>query len=173
MRSKHKKYYRHPKTTQERRANQDGRWYRGKRGHKVLVNAWDDEPTVTRTKSWKDKRKTQYRDGPRGQMHSVSTTRFYDELSFRHYCTDFDIPHRVEIITERVYFTSHWVQSLWNENEGFWRRKGWFAFIGIDPTDYKITNKTKEFHYNKIVGYELVWWYDKDICIERVLNYKR
>lgn len=56
------RYYRHPKTTQERRANQERNdpLVRRKRAARNLPTVYDDYP-IHREKSWKKKRKTQYR----------------------------------------------------------------------------------------------------------------
>ena len=54
--------YRHPKTTQERRASQERNdpLIRRKRAARNLPTVYDDIP-IHREKSWKKKRKTQYR----------------------------------------------------------------------------------------------------------------
>ena len=70
MRSKNYSYFRNPKTTQERRANQDRKYVRGKRLPNSLPNGWDDL-CYSYTNSWKDKRKTQYRAGKRGKKHTI------------------------------------------------------------------------------------------------------
>lgn len=53
--------HRKPRTTQERRANQEKQWRRHKRSTKRLVDAWDDI-IVYDQRSWKKHRKKQYRD---------------------------------------------------------------------------------------------------------------
>ena len=50
---------RHPKTTQERRANQD-EWGRARRNKANLVEAWDDVSRLGQ-RCWKEQRKTQYK----------------------------------------------------------------------------------------------------------------
>jgi hypothetical protein len=52
-------FMRHPKTTQERRQNQDG-WGRPCRSLHSLVNAWDDIWRRNQ-RCWKKQRKTQYK----------------------------------------------------------------------------------------------------------------
>lgn len=53
-------YYRHPKTLQEMKANQD--WHvRWRRRSHMLPTAWDDVPRNRDDRSWKRYRKTQYR----------------------------------------------------------------------------------------------------------------
>ena len=54
-----RKYMRLPRTTQERRMNQDG-WGRPCRNLHNLVNAWDDIWKEYQ-RSWKEYRKTQYK----------------------------------------------------------------------------------------------------------------
>lgn len=66
--------YRRIRTTAERRASQKVKYpdaednqlyYRNARNYKNLPNSWDDIPISKRQKSWKAKRKTQYRSKPR------------------------------------------------------------------------------------------------------------
>jgi hypothetical protein len=52
-------YFRHPRTTQERRASQDG-YGRPARNLKNLPNSWDDIWAET-SRCWKQYRKTQYK----------------------------------------------------------------------------------------------------------------
>ena len=62
-------WLRHPRTTQERRANQRELYsefpdfvpYRGRRASHRLVNAWDDIPKNRGDRSWKNYRRTQYK----------------------------------------------------------------------------------------------------------------
>lgn len=51
--------YRVIRTTQERRANQEG-WCRGRRKPHRLPNAWNDYPMYAQ-RCWKKYRRTQYR----------------------------------------------------------------------------------------------------------------
>ncbi len=51
--------FRHMRTTQERRAGQEG-WSRGKRNSKNLPNQWDDIQRRSQ-RSWKEYRKHQYK----------------------------------------------------------------------------------------------------------------
>lgn len=51
--------FRKPRTTAERKANQDG-WERRKRNYKVLPNTYDDV-YAHREKCWKRYRRNQYR----------------------------------------------------------------------------------------------------------------
>lgn len=54
-----KRYMRHPRTTQERRASQDG-WARPNRNMKNLPNTWDDI-WIKHQRCWKEYRETQYK----------------------------------------------------------------------------------------------------------------
>ena len=63
-------WMRHPKTTQEKKANErDADFVRAKRAYKNLVDTWDDIWTHNRD-SWKSrkKKKKQYRIGPRKKI---------------------------------------------------------------------------------------------------------
>lgn len=53
-------YYRHIRTTQERRASQDG-WGRPCRNLHNLPNFWDDIVRDSPQRSWKKHRRTQYK----------------------------------------------------------------------------------------------------------------
>lgn len=54
-------FLRHPRTTSEKRANQDG-WCRGKRSTASLPDVYDDIcPATDGHRSWKRHRRTQYR----------------------------------------------------------------------------------------------------------------
>ena len=113
MRRKNYHWLRRPKTTAERRANQDG-WCRGKRRPCNLANAYDDWPTTT-TKSWKDKRKTQHYTGGRGEHHWVRIDKVTDchtWLRWYHsplwnleeYLKEHDIPYRISTIWNIMFF---------------------------------------------------------------------
>jgi len=60
-----KLYYRRPRSTQEKRANQDYQTVpyrvRGKRRPRQLPDAWDDIPKANRGRGWKTTRQTQYK----------------------------------------------------------------------------------------------------------------
>lgn len=54
-------FLRHPKTTAEIRANQDG-WHRGKRSRRQLPTVFDDLFASARlNRNWKQFRKTKYK----------------------------------------------------------------------------------------------------------------
>ena len=99
MRKKNYVFYRRPKTTAERKANCDCEYVRAKRRPCNIPNSWDDiYPTRVNNNSWKEKRKTQYRPGGRGQEHSICIPevqwRIYWELEW--YFKDHDIPYSIE-----------------------------------------------------------------------------
>lgn len=77
-------YHRSPRTTQERRANQEHRFsglVRGKRRN--LPNAYDDI-FIRRPKSWKGKRRHQRRESPVSRHEQQFTWR--DRESFLAWC---------------------------------------------------------------------------------------
>ncbi len=62
---------RRPRTTQERRENgKRSQFARPKRSASNLTNAWDDK-VVTQQRTWKKRRRSQYRVGGRGKEHRV------------------------------------------------------------------------------------------------------
>lgn len=99
------KYYRNPKTTQEKRANQDREYVRGARLGRNLPSLWDDKPIPYR-KCWKDRRKTQYRGDRRGKANRV----FFEAMEypalweFTDYLERNNIPYREEhIYVDKIY----------------------------------------------------------------------
>ena len=102
-------YYRHPKTTQEQKANErDAQYVRGKRSPHNLPNAWDDKHFEPE-KGWKSTRKTQNRVEKRGRRHYIilsvntaSPTYFDDSReqsnkrwAFEDYCKEHQIPYSI------------------------------------------------------------------------------
>lgn len=99
------KYYRSPKTTQEKRANQDREYVRGARLGRNLPSVWDDKP-ILHSKSWKSKRKTQYRGPKRGRpKYAFFKSYEYRALwDFTEYLEDNNIPYREEhIYVDKIY----------------------------------------------------------------------
>jgi len=163
MRRKNYSWLRHPKTTAERKANQDG-WCRGKRRPCNLANAYDDWPTTV-TKSWKDKRKTQHYPGGRGKHHLLKIYKQKDVWKLEEYCRDHNIPCRTDevkksyLVPEYKWFYTGKVtkfyfrkNSYWYIHERFRRKTG--RMVPRTYTDYYIFN----------------WWHDKDIGINYILN---
>lgn len=109
---------------------------RGCRRAHMLPDSFDD---IWRRpqKSWKKKRKTQYRDPCRGPQHEITIgtdsirppCRRYEE-----YFEEHDIPYFIETIRNVRIKTSWW--------------------------------RELPFRYSSIVGYRIVWWSTKDIGID-------
>ncbi len=53
-------YVRHPRTTNERRADDGSDLIRAKRRQSNIPNEWNDKPQGRRGRSWKNNRKAQY-----------------------------------------------------------------------------------------------------------------
>jgi hypothetical protein len=87
-------YYRAPRTTAERRSNQNG-WCRAKRNPNSLPTTYDDLP-IRHNKSWKSKRKKQYRSGRREHEHSITIYSHVDEWKLKCYFEDHDIPYSIK-----------------------------------------------------------------------------
>lgn len=91
-------YYRHPKTTQERRWGYAHREYiRGRRLPSQLPTAYD-EISVCEQKSWKKKRKTQYHCGGRGK----ETVVYIPNEDYEWYCR-----YRSPVRKLTEYFDEH------------------------------------------------------------------
>lgn len=180
MRKRYKGGYRHPRTTAEKRANQDGEFVRGRRKPHLLPSSYDDI-YVKGTKSWKDKRLTQYRDKPRGKKHEIiikgQNYIFLSDWRLQDYLEKYDIPYRLEPIREN-FQKSSWVTTKREK----WYLKPRFCYswnpdkrhqIGFDwvyrdvPLDkpYKVV-----YTYSRQIGTKIVWWSDKDIGIDYILN---
>jgi hypothetical protein len=105
--------YRAPKTTQEKRVYDEHKEYvRGKRSKRMLPGTWDDIRTSSwdLRKSWKIKRKKQYRVGNRGQEHKVRIESHRREWEIEEYLEIHDIPFRRQNIY-RCYnysYIDHW-----------------------------------------------------------------
>lgn len=177
MRNKHKGWCRKPRTTAEKRANQDREFVRGKRLPSSLPSWYDDIPSI-KTRSWKDHRKTQYRAGGRGKKHVM----IFDKLSWREqwaleeYFKDHEIPYNFEelkykerrkyyIRTERV--KAYQVPAYTFSFNPAKRHQIGYRWIYKDiPLDKP---KVRWYNYSVTTGYRLVWWSDKDIGIDFIL----
>jgi len=166
-----------PKTTNEKKQNQDG-WCRPKRRPNNLVDRWDDKPHCYQ-KSWKKFRRKQYYINGRGQKHSIilpSKTRIW---ILEEYFKNHNIPYRIERIKEsRIicipirknrqigkvpnYITKHiWVRgklkSTIKHQSGYRIIYEWY----IDG--YKKCRRTF------LKEYKVIWWNNKNIGIEYII----
>ena len=172
-------YYRHPRTRNEMRANQEG-WERPCRRPHLLPDTYDDL-WPHHEKGWKAKRKTQYYPGGRGKEHSITVDAdFTYEWDLTEYFKKHDISYRLEYVSESrmrkfkkwkrvkqpwrraIYHTRRtkkdgetiWIRTfLRYEDEYIWKQDGW---------EWK--------NVRDIVAYKLIWWYDKDIGIDYILK---
>lgn len=178
-------YYRRIRTTQERRAGQNSKYVRAKRNFANLPNAYDDVRS-THQKTWKIKRLKQYRDKPRGRRHEyIIDNCWRSEWQFRDYCEEHDIPHTVEPIKEEYTYK----RNVTNKVVLYTRTVYATKYVKIDGktrivTDYSHPIGKRDFYgwiptgeveyikATKTIGYRLIWWYNKDIGIERIVNRK-
>ncbi len=150
-------WYRHPKTTQERRANgtrkdtchQDSNYQytRKKRTGNNLVNSWDDIH-VTHEKSWKSRRKTQYKGLTNSQHYGIIVENrksyggwgyFFSDWHLKDYFEENEIAYKINELKD--------VRTYWNDYHNKWST------------------------WSSTYAYYVEWWYDKDICIEKVLKH--
>jgi hypothetical protein len=108
---------RNPRTTQEKRENgKRNRWGRPKRSARNLPDAWDDIHTRI-PKTWKRKRKRQYRNESRGKENIIniekkdnqlySWNRFFTSLNnLEDHFKKNDIPYI--IISKRCHYEIKW-----------------------------------------------------------------
>jgi hypothetical protein len=171
-------YYRHPRTRNEMRANQEG-WERPKRRPHQLPDTYDDL-WPNHEKSWKAKRKTQYHPGGRGKKHSIEVDPDWTyEWDLSKYFKEHDIPYRIETVCEsRMHKFKKWKRVP----------KGTYPVFHYYHTkkDGKTVWGMKFSHYAekydwvhdgwewkptiKIVAYRIIWWSDKDVGIEYILK---
>lgn len=168
--TKYQKGYRNPRTTQERRINgKRSKWGRAKRNQSNLVEAYDDRP-VCLQKTWKVKRQHQYRCGGRGAEHRII---FFDHSwSLSQWFNANDIPYRITPIykTERVVRASRRVRRVARyEEKTIVHWNGVVERYQHPIYEYRCI-EPKECVWRHRIGYELTWWYDKDIDIMRVLR---
>jgi len=163
-------WIRHPRTTAERRANQEG-WERPRRRPHLLPNTYDDL-WVRSDKSWKKKRKKQYHTGGRGEHHTVIVpSRGYNwprlngvpdkEHRLREYFEDNNIPYYIEAVR----------RFRWTERF-YWKRTGWEDHTIGDFTYQRPVHKkirTGEYYRDYYVDHYIVhWWYNKDIGVDKI-----
>jgi hypothetical protein len=183
------KYYifRHPHTNNEKRANQDEydnktkviSLCRAKRRPRNLADAWDDKHHEVQ-KSWKVRRKRQYRGEKRGAEHQVFLEGWRNLWSMEEYFRQHDIPYKMERVMEKYTYTvpiyskivkrrvpnyvcrerlmdGKWISEICHQIG--WREEYDFVLIGYQT---KIGAR--------LTGHNLVWWSDKDIGIEFILK---
>ena len=166
------RWMRHPRTTAEKRANQDTEYVRGRRLPKQLVDTYDDINICTQ-KSWKKKRKKQYRVNGRGHKHAIilHSNRLGAELwKLEEYFQGHDIPYCVDTLykTER---TLHYYYRDYRQVKSvpmllgktiYWKPIYKYVIVPYDePKTYKIST---------VIGYKITWWSHKDIGVEYILG---
>lgn len=111
---------------------------RGRRRPHHLPDIYDDIP-ITRQKTWKKKRRTQYRVEPRGERHEI----FVDSIKYQRpyyryeeYFKKHDIPFRIENESEWTIRWSHMFEQ--------------------------------HRYFSVLRGYRVIWWSNKDIGIDLV-----
>jgi len=129
--TKYQRYYRRPRTRQEKRANckYNDKWCRDKRKSANLPDLWNEWPCCCQ-QTWKVKRKKQYRVGGRGKKNTLFLPR-YDLSGWRlwvntwqleDYFRNHDIPYRLETVERREsrdskhYFTTLYLTWWSNKN---------------------------------------------------------
>lgn len=151
-------------------ANQEG-WHRPRRGRQHLDQWLHDKPH-NYEKSWKKKRKTQYRDRSSMQEHSI----YIDDMSIcnwdlREWLDDHDIPYRWETVKKKFvryrlgqYKRVEIGSYLYVDHKGITRRRSYYENRWV-PYD-----QPKKVTYSQTIGYKLTWWSNKDIGMDYLLN---
>lgn len=128
------------RTTAEARANQDCEYARAKRRKANLPDPWDDKPKVT-TKSWKDKRKHQYKVDGRGKKYSI----------------------KYEI--DGYWWQSH--RGIWELTQYFENNSISYDIEKHKVFDYSYEHwqTGKKINVCRLHSYTITWWSHKDIGI--------
>jgi len=174
MRKKSYRYCRRMRTKQERTSNnqvrEDGervQWGRARRRGSYL-DPWNLEKCAHTDASWKAKRNTQYYPGGKGERHEifikVDGWRHEGDIrwAFKNYCDDHHIPYGVEEVVTKELRTRNFIKyipvydDLTNKSIVHWMR----IEIG----------EIQEYWIKKVIGVKLIWWHDKDIGLERILD---
>lgn len=190
-------YYRKPKSTQERRvacSEEHKPYIRGKRSFCNLPNAWNDRPkSQINPKSWKKLTKSKYQSQveKRGKQKSIylpedKDFRIHWQFSarmkvynFKEYCKKHSIPckvverkkSRVSYYDERIFVPNGKMKHYYSEpryKDGILIAPRRITYSYQDG-DWVFTGKKKAHKYKEIVGYNLIWWSDKNIGIDRIL----
>ncbi len=180
------RYSRAPRTLQERKANQ-GKWGRARR-NPFHLDPWGAlERGYEVTKSWKDERKTQYRESGRRseREHKIVIEDRKDKWILTDYFDDYDIPYRILVKnkTEKRVETVRCVYldcpSVVDEFRHLFscvkkRRNFYELSIGrIDVFYYECIYKNpiiRERYVATGITYHITWWSDKDIGIDYILK---
>lgn len=171
MRKKSYRYFRRMRTQQERTAGceyqDDGKvkWGRPKRSGRYL-DPWNLEKCPHTDSSWKAKRKTQYYPGGKGKRHEIiiDVDNWRHELdikqAFKKYCENHHIPYDIEEISTRELKTHEIYknQPIYNDEN-----------LVVSWEQVK-TGETRKYWSRRVFGVKLVWWHDKNIRIDRIIN---
>lgn len=187
------RWLRHPRTTAERRANQDeydgstnqGTWCRGRRRGKNLTSAWDDKPHGCQ-KSWKEFRKTQYHACGRGEKHTIFIYNTIVSIwKLEEYFREHNIPYHTECIRKpyktqkkpvKKYFVVgqkplyHYKYTVTKDENGkriYTKVKKLLCYTNV--YDYEFVGYKNVTYYHTL-GYEFSWWSNKDVGIEFILS---
>ena len=116
-------HYRSPRTTQERRANQDSEYVRSKRSFKNLPDAYDDIPIPYKFKvSWKKTRKTQYREDSKD-----FSWHFYYETNYAYRS------NRFRTLIDRILKNGYYYEWVSLENKAYrFNKKHGIKWFGKD-----------------------------------------
>jgi hypothetical protein len=172
--TKHQKFYRCPRTTQERRINGKRSEYgRAKRNQSNLVNAYYDKPTCVQ-KTWKVKRKHQYRVDGRGKKYQITINPkgLLSDWLLKQWFDEHDIPCRLIPIykllrskphKQRIKYVERYIEKYITHYDGT------VEHYQHPVHGYKYI-QPREYVYRHLIGYQLTWWCHKDIDIDNLLR---
>ena len=179
--------FRHPRTNNEKRANQDEYdngtkvipLCRAKRRPRNLTDAWDDKYHEVQ-RSWKVRRQRQYRGEPRGAEHHVFLEGWQNMWRMDEYFLDHDIPYKIERVLEKYTYKApiyskkvkrrvpHYEWKFVRENKKLVRviqhQSGY-----TDEYDFVLIGYQTKVGA-RLIGHNLIWWSDKDIGIDFILK---
>ena len=179
------------KVRNELRQTQDCEYSRPGRISKLkYVGYWQDS-YHREIDNWKDKRRTQYRDEPRGEYNEIE----FDNQSWRkkyrleRYLKEQEIPFRVEVIRETVRHKKvlrkkrvkdrqvpNYIYGLKYSKKPdgtkylarVVKHQSGYSWKYLDIT----LDKPEVRYYNKkvTIGFKVIWWSNKDIGMEYILR---
>lgn len=180
----HRKWYRHPKTTNERKQNQEEEFVRGRRHPQNLPTAYDDLP-VQHPKTKKDYTKKKYKEGGRGKRHELilpyDNYKDYSKVrKIEVYLHQHNIPYRVEKVGKK-YTKKYYIYKKsvpWKLVPRYEEKRKYIdgQMVTISKKQVGWQTKYREIKLDKpiekcytvhtTVAYKIVWWSDKDIGLE-------
>lgn len=181
-------YYRHPRTTQEARRNslrEEREYVRGARLPSMLPNSYDDI-SIDKQKSWKHKRRKQYRVGGRGKEYNYyiaddgvscrfSYSAWWQMRKIEEYFETNNIPYSVikdlEIVKIEKVQTHITVCTgtylVYRHTTDDQPPKIWYYGHTYEKRELE-TPVHHTYKYSQLKGYKIRWWTNKTLDLSEL-----